>query len=265
VNPYVIEGGQAGKQRLRLLATVLQPTTSRLFDRFDLHPGMSCLDVGCGGGDVTLLLADRVGPNGRVLGIDFDRDILRLAQAEAQHAGVTHVEYRWADAENLQLPATFHLVYARFLLSHLPNARQALAGMIAAALPGGWILTEDVDFPGHFCYPESRAFERYGELYQEVVRRKGADPTLGRKLPVLFLEAGLADVQLEVIQPTFRTGPGKRLAAVTMARIAEAVIAEGLTDAAEIQAITTELEVYARDERTLMSAPRIVQCWGRRS
>lgn len=265
LNPYVIDGGQAGKQRLRLLASVMEPTTSRLFDRLGLRMGMTCLDVGSGGGDVTLLLAGRVGPTGRVVGVDFDRDILRLAETEAQRVFPGRVEYRWADAENLQLPSTFNFVYARFLLSHLRHPQRCLAGMIAAVQPGGWIATEDIDFEGQFCHPPSRAVERYGELYQAVVRRKGADPTLGRKLPALFLEAGLKDVQFEVLQPTFRTGPGKRLAEVTMARIATAVVAEGLAEAAEVEAITAELEAYARDETTVLSAPRVVQCWARRS
>lgn len=264
LKPYVIEGGQAGKQRLRLLSSVMEPTTSRLFDRLDLRSGMACLDVGSGGGDVTMLLAHRVGPTGRVVGVDFDRDILRLAETEARQAHLGQVTYRWADAENLQLPSEFDLVYARFLMSHLRHPDQSLAGMIAAARRGGWISTEDIDFDGQFCHPPSRAFDRYGELYQAVVRRKGADPTLGRKLPALFLEAGLHEVQLEVIQPTFRTGQGKRLAAVTMARIASSVVAENLADAAEVEAITAELEEYARDETTVMSAPRVVQCWARR-
>ncbi len=223
---------------------------------------MACLDVGSGGGDVTQLLAGRVGPLGRVLGVDFDRDILRLAAAEAHQAHLGQVGYQWANAEDLQLPASFDLVYTRFLLSHLRHPQRCLAGMIAAARPGGRIAAEDIDFTGQFCFPDLPAFDRYGELYQAVVRRKGADPTLGRKLPALFLEAGLREVQLEVIQPTFRTGPGKRLAAVTMARIGAAVIAEGLADAAEVETLIAELEEYARDERTVLSAPRVVQCWG---
>jgi hypothetical protein len=56
-----------GRKRLRVLAHVMRPTTLNLFDRVGIRPGMACLDVGCGGGDVTFELADLVGPKGRVV------------------------------------------------------------------------------------------------------------------------------------------------------------------------------------------------------
>jgi len=80
---YVIRGGSAGRERLRMLSRVMHPTSSSLFDRLALHEGQSCLDVGCGGGDATLELARRVGPRGRVVGVDIDATKLELARAEA--------------------------------------------------------------------------------------------------------------------------------------------------------------------------------------
>jgi ubiquinone/menaquinone biosynthesis C-methylase UbiE len=67
---YVIRGGVEGRERLRILGRVMHPTTRALLDRVALREGMTCLDVGCGGGDVTLEIARIVGPAGHVLGID---------------------------------------------------------------------------------------------------------------------------------------------------------------------------------------------------
>ena len=50
---YVIRGGVEGRERLRVISRVLRQTTASLLDRLELQPGMSCLDAGCGGGDVT--------------------------------------------------------------------------------------------------------------------------------------------------------------------------------------------------------------------
>lgn len=75
---YAIEGGQAGKARLNVLAQVLEPTTLALFERVGIAPGMACLDVGSGGGDVTSLLAQGVGERGRMVGLDVDAEIVRL-------------------------------------------------------------------------------------------------------------------------------------------------------------------------------------------
>ncbi len=58
----MIRGGKRGYERLQVLARSWLPTTSALLDRVRPGPGMSCLDLGCGGGDVTFELARRVGP-----------------------------------------------------------------------------------------------------------------------------------------------------------------------------------------------------------
>ena len=69
---YVIRGGIPGRERLRVLSRIVHESTTRLLDRVGFSSGMTCLDAGCGGGDVTLELARRVGPDGKVLGIDMD-------------------------------------------------------------------------------------------------------------------------------------------------------------------------------------------------
>src|SRR4028119_1535136 len=76
---YVLRGGRAGAERLRLLNRVKWPTTEALLGEAGLRAGMGCLDVGCGGGDVTLKMAAIVGAEGNVVGADRGEAILRLA------------------------------------------------------------------------------------------------------------------------------------------------------------------------------------------
>src|SRR5262245_32107632 len=95
---YAIRGGNEGKERLDVLARVLLPTTTQLLDRVGLIRGMKCLDVGCGGGHVTILMARTVGPEGCVIGTDTDPEILALAREAAKTAKVTNVEFQQQDA-----------------------------------------------------------------------------------------------------------------------------------------------------------------------
>ena len=69
---YVIRGGAAGRARLGVIARTLRSSTLALLKRAGLVKGMMCLDLGCGGGDVTLEMARLAGPHGRALGIDVD-------------------------------------------------------------------------------------------------------------------------------------------------------------------------------------------------
>jgi SAM-dependent methyltransferase len=69
---YAIRGGRSGRERLRVLSNILQAGTNAFLDRLGIRPGMSCLDVGCGGGDVTRELARRAGSSGQIVGLDMD-------------------------------------------------------------------------------------------------------------------------------------------------------------------------------------------------
>ena len=73
---YVIRGGLEGRERLRVLSRVMWPTTNALLDRIGIAPDARCLDLGCGGGDVTVLLAARV-PDGVVVGRRLRRGEVR--------------------------------------------------------------------------------------------------------------------------------------------------------------------------------------------
>src|SRR5262245_56677564 len=193
---YVIRGGLDGRERLRILARVMYPTTHALLQRVGLGQGMACLDVGCGGGDVTFEIARLVGPEGRVAGVDIDETKIGLARNEAAALSLPNVDFRVTEIQGSGREAEFDLVYARFLLTHLSDPDGALTEMRRLLRPGGVIVVEDVDFRGHFCHPESPAFQRYVELYTQAVRRRGADPDIGPRLPGLLLDAGYRGVQM---------------------------------------------------------------------
>lgn len=261
---YAIRGGNEGKERLDVLARVLLPTTTQLFDRVGLTEGMKCLDVGCGGSHVTILMARIVGSEGRVIGTDTDAEILPLAREDAKAAKATNVEFQQQDACACLWHDEFDVAYARFLVSHLKEPANYLAAVVEACLPGGTIVIEDTDFAGSFCYPACAAYERYKELYQELVERRGGDSNIGPRLPAMLRQAGIQDVEVNVIQPAHLHGEGKLMAPLTMARISDALNAEGLVTEDEAQQILTELNAVAADSHTLISLPRIFQVWGKR-
>src|SRR3954454_8992240 len=191
---YAIRGGVAGRERLRILARTLHAGTSALFDRLDVGAGLRCLDVGCGGGDVTLELARRAGPRGRVIGVDIDQAKLDLARQEAAAQGIANVEFRTLDIRNAEAGTNFDLVYVRFLLSHLADPAGAIATFSRALRPGGQLIVEDIHFQGIFAFPETAAFRRYCELYCAVVHMHVGDPDVGVRLPILLDDGGFDQV-----------------------------------------------------------------------
>jgi SAM-dependent methyltransferase len=259
---YVVRGGMEGRERLRVLARVMSPTTDDLFARVGIAPTARCLDVGCGGGDVTLALARRA-RDGAVVGIDVDETKIDLARAEAADAGVDNVEFRLQDVTDRALDGElFDVVYARFLLTHLPDPAAALANMRGRLVLGGVLIAEDIDFTGHFCEPHSAAFWRYVELYTKAVQNRGCDPNIGPRLPGLLRDAGFDRIDVKVVQPAGISGEVKLISPITLEAIADAVLAAGLADPGELGEVVDDLYAFAGEDGTFMSIPRMVQAWG---
>ncbi|HZT19470.1 MAG TPA: class I SAM-dependent methyltransferase [Dongiaceae bacterium] len=265
---YILRGGIQGRERLRVLARIMRPGTLAALARVGVPAGR-ILDLGCGGGDVTIDLARLAGDGAAVTGLDFDPTVVELACDNARAAGFPHVAFRVGD---LHAPgifeaagAPFDLIYSRFLISHLPDPDRAISLICRALRPGGLLLVEDVDFTGYFCFPASPAFDRYVDLYRKAAHKGGADPDIGPSLPSRLMAAGLEDVGIAVSQPAGLTGDTKLITALTMEGIAERVIALGLATAGEVSALVDELHRLARDRTTVMATPRVVQAWGRRA
>ena len=149
---YVIRGGIPGRERLRVLSRIVHESTARLLDRVGFSSGMTCLDAGCGGGDVTLELARRVGPDGKVLGIDMDATKIEIARAEAAALGVTNVDYRVGRVDE-PMDASFDAIYARFLLTHLPDPLHVVQQSMRGCVEEGRLPSRTSISRGPSCTP----------------------------------------------------------------------------------------------------------------
>jgi ubiquinone/menaquinone biosynthesis C-methylase UbiE len=263
---YVIRGGRAGAARLHVLARNWAPTTAALFDRVGIEPGARCLDLGCGAGDVTVELARRVGPSGRVVGIDMDAEKLEAAREEAEAAGVAATtEFTVGNAYDFTVADRHDIVYCRFVLQHLSRPAEVLRRMWAAVEPGGVLVVEDCDFTAQFCYPPHPAFTFWTERYPAVLRAGGGDPELGRKLATLFAEADIPIPEITVAQLADLRGEQKTLPILTIEATAAAMMEKDVATEDEINAALAELATLAADETTLFGSPRTFQVWARRS
>lgn len=119
----------------RPLATALQ--------RLGLGAGWRCVDVGAGGGDVSVALAEMVGRDGRVYAVDSDpaaRDEVARAAAAAAHAQVIALTQA---GEDLSLPEEVDLAFCRFLLLHVLDPIVVVRKMAASVRPGGWVVVQE--------------------------------------------------------------------------------------------------------------------------
>lgn len=165
---------------LGLRNDVYRRPLSTALDRLGLREGWRCVDVGAGGGDVAVALAEVVGRDGRVYAVDSDphaRDsVAEAASAYSQVVAITQT------AEELLLPEPVDLAFCRFLLMHVADPLRVVARMRDAVRPGGWVVAQEpVTSAGRVG---GQAFTMPGALH----------PDVGAVLPALAVQAGLAVV-----------------------------------------------------------------------
>lgn len=262
---YLLEGGSSGRERLRLLARTMAPLTSPFLASLNIQQGNSCVDIGCGGGDVTRQLAGIVGETGIVTGIDADADILKIAEEETM-PDTTAGTITWlcADATQYTLEQPVDVSYARFVLTHIPDVENFLRHIISQTKPGGIVAVEDVWFPGHFCNPANSAFETYVQWYELAALHKRGHPRIGIQLPEMFDACGLQNISFTLVTQSFRTGDEKGLTLITLDKMKQAVLDSGAATEEEFTVVRDELRAYTFRTDTLLSMAPVMQIRGQR-
>jgi len=115
----------------------LAPFVALAMKRARPRPGERVLDVGCGCGATTLALAEAVGSDGRVVGLDISAPMLARAEERARDAGLTNVSFVNADAQSAALETGFDLVFSRFGVMFFADFAVAFRNLRSALAPGG--------------------------------------------------------------------------------------------------------------------------------
>ena len=241
---YALGSSSGESARLQRQAEELAPDSVVLLDWVGVRSGDAAIDLGCGPRGVIDLLAERVAPGGRVVGLDADPAHVAMASAFVATRGLSEVEVVCGDARHTGFESgSFDLVHARTLLITVPQPAVVLEEMVRLARPGGWVAGLEPDTEAAICYPPHPAFDRLCEIFSVAFSRNGADPHFGRRMAELYRGAGLEDVTVEVRAGVYPAGHSRRTIRADLVRSMRPQIVEmGLADQQELE----ELDIAAR-------------------
>jgi ubiquinone/menaquinone biosynthesis C-methylase UbiE len=212
--PWQQVGGNAAEVYERqLVPAMFAPWAPRLIDLAEVRPGAHVLDVACGTGVVTRLVAERTGMAGRVVGLDINAAMLSVARQLPPVGGAT---IEWLEASALEMPlpdAAFDVVLCQHGLQQLPDRPAALREMRRVLIPAGrlalcvWSPIEQN--PGMAALVE--ALQRH--VGAEAAANRRAPFALGdpAQLRALVEEAGFHDIEIQTVVETARFPSPKAL------------------------------------------------------
>jgi arsenite methyltransferase len=156
----------------------------------DLQPGQTVLDLGSGGGIDVLLSAKRVGPTGKVYGLDMTDEMLALARENQRKAGVTNVEFLKGTIEAIPLPdQSVDVIISNCVINLSVDKDAVLREAFRVLKPGGRFAVSDVVIRGDVPTEVRRSLELWVGCVAGALR----DDEYAAKLNA----AGFADIELD--------------------------------------------------------------------
>jgi ubiquinone/menaquinone biosynthesis C-methylase UbiE len=244
---YVVGHTAEERQRLIKQAAILRPLTERFLRDAGIGPAMRVLDLGCGVGDVSLLLAELVGPTGAVIGVDKDPRALALAGERANgHANVSFVE---GDLREVSFDEPFDAAFGRLVLVYLGDPAAAIRSVARQVRPDGIVGFQDYDFSTWPppTWPRIPLWDRAIGWLGETIRQAGLEMQMGLKYRRAFLAAGLPApaVHMDVLVGSGADVVFPRYLANTTRSMLPMIERFGIATAAEVEVETLAERLHA--------------------
>jgi len=176
---------------------------SVLYRHLGIEPGITAVDVGCGSGFFTRLIAKGLKRRGKVIGVDIDGKLLRSARELAVKEGLPSlIEFKEASVYQLPFSDNFaDVVTCHTLLYILGRPLKALREMIRVTKPHGTVVAIEPDYRGCVIYnPYDETYNELAYRFNDAVIRLfekiyGANLCIGSKLPSIFMKAQLKQIE----------------------------------------------------------------------
>jgi ubiquinone/menaquinone biosynthesis C-methylase UbiE len=264
---YALGHDNVEVQRLLLQGRLYNDYTEHALRLAGLRPGMRVLDVGCGPGDVSLIAARLVGPNGTVLGVDAASEMIALARARADEQGLSTVHFRHAALDSLTLDEPVDAVVGRLILMHLPDPSATLRQLSTWVRPGGTIAFSENDITGARSIPDIPLFGQVTAGIARAFEAMGLSPRFGTTLHAIFADAGLGSPQLTLGTPIGTAADRDILAyAAEVWRLVSPIAQErgfAIDELADIDNFVSLFHEQARAANAVIAMPPLITAWVR--
>lgn len=191
---YALSDTENEKKRLEQQSRIIIETTRRIFELAGITKGMRVLELGTGAGDVALLLAGMVGPEGEVVSIERNPEILETAKKRAGQMGYANIRFVNGDISAAEPEGEFDALAGRAVLMYVPRPVEVLKSLVRHVRPGGIVVFQEVDFTIRpVSIPPYPLFMKCWDWFYSAMEKAGTEMQMGFKLLTVFRAAGLPE------------------------------------------------------------------------
>jgi SAM-dependent methyltransferase len=246
VRRYILDGSDEDLRRLLSIAEVTAGMARSAFRKAGVREGWQVIDCGCGPIGALAVMAEMVGPAGRVVGVDLSEPAIQRARSAVAALELGNVEVVAGDIHEFDVAAVggpFDLAYTRLFLMHQPDPVRTLSQIARLLRPGGWIVAQEaLRSPPPRSYPHIDALGAYWDLVHELVERAGGVPHgavdgLAGSARAAGLDVVAVDGSFGILDPELGFG----LHAATLLAARERAVASGIASGQQIDDLVSDL------------------------
>ena len=233
-NGYSFGDSDLAAERLALLARIFDPAMRAFLERAAPRRPRLALDLGCGPDHTTEIVAEVTEPE-RTVGIDVSESFLEQARKRAG----ARIEFIRHDVTVTPFPVgSPDLIFARLLLSHLPDPERLIGCWAGGLAPGGVVLSDEVER----IETNLEQFARYLVLVETRMRAGGGELYLGPRLDALQIEQGVRQRSSDAVQVAPATAEAAAMFLLNLRVMRAAKRLEGFATPAELDRLEQELD-----------------------
>ena len=264
---YALGQEETEQEKLIQQSLFYEALTKEVLVRAGIVTGMRVLDVGCGVGDVSLLMASLVGPTGSVVGVDSSKESLDRVRSRASQANLKNVEFMESDIIGLVLDSLVDAIVGRFVLMFLSDPATTLRQLCEHLRPGGLGVFQEMDISGARMTPPLALCEQVLDWIRGTFQGGGVELDMGSRLFPTISQAGLPESELLLRARV--EGSDDSSVYDYMAQTLRSLLPQpeklGVTTAEEVQidSLADRLRKEVREARGVIVLPSLIGAWSR--
>ena len=260
VRRYILDGNDDDLRRLLGIAEASGEMARAAFRRVGMREGWHAIDCGCGPIGGLAVMAEMVGPAGRVVGVDVSERAVQRARSVVAALELGNVELFAGDIHEFGAAAVggpFDLAYTRLFLMHQPDPVRTFRQIAGLLRPGGWLVAQEaLRSPPPRSHPHLDVLGAYWDLLYELLERAGGVPR--GAIDGLAGSARAAGLEVVAVDGSFATMDpelGFDLHAATVLAARERAVASGIATGQQIDDLVSDLRAAKRGGYEWVSGP----------
>lgn len=252
----------AENEKLEIRARIFDRQSKLFLNRF-ICPGQKILEVGCGMGGATRMMARLLDNTGFIYAIDMNPAYVTYVEKKLSSDGYQNFSIQQKNIASLHEKNKYDVIYGRAVLHHIPHAKKIINELLDALKPGGLIAFEEPIMDTAFAQPEVKDFPRLFDWYINLGKNKGCDYLIGKNLDLYFQSLEIKILESQIIQIIIRNQLEKDALLELVDTLKEQFLDSHIATESEIHRVKQNMKKMVRSDH-IFYAPQFCQILGQK-